>query len=191
MTTLAELLAAANWPEIKAALAWLYPDESDRVEDYRHVFHELRKLDPEANPMRIVIERAPRLEPDDESGLEVIGCDGTRNRDLEEFAHWDEHSKAKHGDTETRWSLAFRPWRVWLGMSIEPATLEAHAPAHVVAHCLYEMTFHGFFEATIQATHHELLRRVEEIDAMSEEEKAEKLIPFEQVMAELRKGMDD
>ena len=191
MTTLAELLAATTWPEIKAALAWLYPDESRRAADYRRVVDELRKLDPAADPMRIAIERAPRLEPDDEPVLEVIGRDGTRNRDLEEFAHWDEHAKVMHGDTETKWSLAFRPWRAWLGMSIEPATLEAHAPAHVVAHCLYEMTFHGFCEATIQAAQHELQRRVEEIDAMSEEEKDQKLIPFEQVMAELRKGMDD
>jgi hypothetical protein len=53
------------------------------------------------------------------------------------------------------------------------------------------MTFHGFCEATVQDTHQELLRRVAEVDAMSEEEKAEKLIPFEQVMAELRKGMED
>jgi hypothetical protein len=53
------------------------------------------------------------------------------------------------------------------------------------------MAFHGFCEATVEDTHEELLRRVAEVDAMSEEEKAEKLIPFEKVMAELRKRMDD
>ena len=61
----------------------------------------------------------------------------------------------------------------------------------MVAHCLYEMTFHGFCEATVQDTHQELLRRVAEVDAMSDEEKAEKLIPFEQVMAEVRELIDD
>jgi len=48
-------------------------------------------------------------------------------------------------------------------MTIEPATLAAYSPAHVVAHCLYEMTFHGFCEATIQYAHQELQRRVAEL----------------------------
>lgn len=191
MTTLAELLATTKWAETKAALAWLYPEEGPRVKDYRMVLRELRTLEPEANAMRIAIERAPSLEPDDERALEVIGRDGTRNRDLEEFAHWDEHARAEHGATETTWSLAFHPWRAWLGMAIEPATLAAYTPAHLVAHCLYEMMFHGFCEATIQDARRELQRRVAELDAMSEEEKAEKLIPFEQVMAELEQGKDN
>jgi hypothetical protein len=191
MTTLAELTATTKWTEITAALAWLYPDERPRLEEYRRVFRELRALRPEAGAMRIAIECAPRLEPDDEPALEVIGRDGTCNRDLEEFAHWDEHARAEHGATQTTWSLSFHPWCAWLGMTIEPATLEAHSPAHVVAHCLHDMTFHGFCEASIQDAHDELFRRVAEVDAMSEEERAEKLIPFEEVMAELRKGMDD
>jgi hypothetical protein len=191
MTTLAELTATTRWPEIKAALAWLYPDERPRLDEYRRVLRELRALRPEASSMRIAIECAPRLEPDEEPALEVIGRDGTCNRDLEEFAHWDERARAEQGAEQTTWSLSLRPWREWLGMTIEPATLEAHSPAHVVAHCLYDMTFHGFCEATVQDTHQELLRRVAEVDAMSEEEKAEKLIPFEQVMAELRKGVED
>jgi hypothetical protein len=39
--------------------------------------------------------------------------------------------------------------------------------------------------------HQELQRRVAELDGLSAEEKAEKLIPFEQVMAELRQEMGD
>lgn len=191
MTTLNELIATTRWTEIKAALAWLYPDERPRLADYRRVFRELRTLTPEAGSMRIAIKRAPLPEPDDKPALEVIGRDGTCNRDLEEFAHWDERARAELGAAETAWSLSFRPWCAWLGMSVEPATLAAHAPAHVVAHCLYEMTFHGFCELAIQDVHHELLRRVAEVEAMSEEEKAEKLIPYEQVMAEFGKGMDD
>lgn len=191
MTTLAELTAATRWTEIKAALAWLYPDDRAQLDEYRRVLRELRALRPEAGSMRIAIECATRLEPDEEPALEVIGRDGTCNRDLEDFAHWDERARAEHGADQTTWSLAFHPWREWLGMTIEPATLEAHSPAHVVAHCLYEMTFYGFCEAIVQDNHQELLRRVAEVDAMSDEEKAEKLIPFEQVMAEVREVIDD
>ncbi|MFU8821420.1 MAG: DUF6557 family protein [Gammaproteobacteria bacterium] len=189
--TLAELIADTKWAELKAALAWLYPDESARLGHYRSVLRELRKLEPEADSMRIAIERTPGFEPDEEPAMEVIGRNGELNRELDGFTHWDERAQAEHGAAETTWSLAFRPWRAWLGMTIEPATLAAHSPAHVVAHCLYEMTFHGFCEATIQYAHQELQRRVAELDGLSAEEKAEKLIPFEQVMAELRQEMGD
>lgn len=191
MTTLAELLATTRWTEIKAALAWLYPDEGPRLEDYRGVLRQLRTLEPEAVAMRIAIERAPGLDPDDEPALEVIGRDGTRNRDLEEFGHWDKRARAEYGTIETTWSLSFRPWREWLGMTVDPATLAAHSPAHVVAHCLYDMTFHGFSEATIQDAYGELQRRVVEIDALSEEERTEQIIPLEQVMARLGQDTDD
>jgi hypothetical protein len=44
------------------------------------------------------------------------------------------------------------------------------------------MTFVGFDETEIDAQRMELKRRVDELDAMTEEEKKEKLIPMEQVL---------
>lgn len=65
MATFAELIAATQWVEIKAALAWFYPEEGPRVEGYRIVLRELRTLEPEANAMRIAIQqRPPGLELD-------------------------------------------------------------------------------------------------------------------------------
>ena len=110
MTTFAELTATTSWTEIKAALAWLYPDERPRLDEYRRVLRELRALRPEAGSMRIAIEGAPRLESDEEPALEVIGRNGTCNRDLEEFAHWDERARAEHGADQTAWSLARVAW---------------------------------------------------------------------------------
>jgi len=78
-------------------------------------------------------------------------------------------------------------------MSIEPDTLTQYTPAQTIAYCLNDMTFHGFSEADSREFSEELERRVAEIDAMSEKERAEKLIPAEKVFADLRAkyGFDD
>jgi hypothetical protein len=54
-------------------------------------------------------------------------------------------------------------------MTIEPETLVTYSPAHVIAHCLNDMTFHGFNEADIREFRDELDRRMAEAKKMSEE----------------------
>jgi hypothetical protein len=71
-------------------------------------------------------------------------------------------------------------------MTVEPAVLAEYSPAQIVAYCLNDMTFHGFSEADNREVSEELKRRVAEIDAMPEEERAEKLIPAEKVLADLK-----
>ena len=62
-----------------------------------------------------------------------------------------------------------------------------------MAYCLKEVTFHGFSEAENREVREELRRRVAEIDAMSEQEKAENLIPAEKVFADIKAkyGLED
>ncbi len=116
-------------------------------------------MKPEPNPMRISIECRPMPGLDEEPVPEVIGRDGTLNRELDDFRHW--------GNSAT--------------------------PAQAVAYCLNDMTFHGFSETDSREFSEELQRRGAEIDAMSEEERAEKLIPAEKVFADLKAkyGIDD
>lgn len=47
------------------------------------------------------------------------------------------------------------------------------------------MTCFGFDESAVGAQRQELKRRVDEINAMTEEEKKERLIPIEQVLGKL------
>jgi hypothetical protein len=70
-------------------------------------------------------------------------------------------------------------------MEIEVDTLDEYLESELIAHCLYEMTFLGFTEADITAQREELQRRVDELEAMTEEEKKEKLIPMEQVIKDI------
>ena len=191
--TFAELIASTSWAEVKAALLWLFPDEERQLSGYRKVFWELRRMRPEPDPMRIAIERRPTPGYDEEPAPEVIGRNGTLNRELDDFKHLGKHATAEYGAEETVWSLSLRPWRSWLGMTIEPATLREYSPAQAVAYCLSDMTFHGFSEAESREVSEELQRRTAEVDAMSEEERAQKLIPAEQVFAALKAkyGIED
>lgn len=184
--TFAELVAETSWAEVKAALLWLSPDNRPYLSGYRKVFRELRRMEAEPDPMRIAIERRPIPGYDEEPAPEVVGRNGTLNRELDDFKHLGKHATAEYGAEETAWSLSLQPWRRWLGMTIEPATLAEYSPAQVAAYCLDDMTFHGFSEAENQEVREELQRRVAEIDAMSEEERAEKLIPAEKVFADLK-----
>lgn len=191
--TLAELIASMSWAEVKAALLWLFPDDERHLSDYRKVFWDLRRMKPKPDPMRIAIERRPIPGFGEAPAPEVIGRNGTLNRELDDFKHLGNHATPEYGAEETVWSLSLQPWSSWLGMTIEPATLTEYSPAQAVAYCLSDMTFHGFSEAENREVSEELQRRVAEIDAMSEEERAEKLIPAEKVFADLKAkyGIED
>jgi hypothetical protein len=52
-------------------------------------------------------------------------------------------------------------------------------------HCLWEMILHGWAEADVAARREELHGQAAELDAMTEEERDQELIPFEQVLEEL------
>lgn len=191
--TFAELISSTRWAEVKAALHWLFPDEQEYLPDYQRVFSALRRMKPRPSPMRIGIERRPTAGLDEEQVPEVIGRNGTFNRDRDDFQHLGTHATPEYGAEETVWGLSLESWSAWLGMPIEPATLAEYSPAQVVAYCLNEMTFHGFSEAEVRNFSEDLHRQVAEIDAMSEEDRAEKLIPAEKVFAELKAkhGIDD
>ena len=140
----------------------------------------------ESEPMRIAIERRPIPGYDEDPVPEVMGRNGTLNRELCDFKHLGMRATPEYGAEETVWSLSLQSWRSWLGMTFEPATLTEYSPAQVVAYCLSDMTFHGFSEAENREVSEELQRRVAELDAMSEEDRAEKLIPAEKVFADLK-----
>src|SRR5690606_21284179 len=53
------------------------------------------------------------------------------------------------GET-TSYAIEFRPWSEWLGMTVTEKTLASYTELEILAHCLFEMTFMGFDEETIQ-----------------------------------------
>lgn len=175
--TLSEVLRTTHWIEVKAQLEWLFPDEKELTPDYKHLFYTMRSMQPETNPMRIVLVTIEPSEFNECTAVDVVGCNGRLRRE------------PKSTDEEVQWSLSFESRAKWLGMQIDATSLQAFLPAQIVAYCLNDLTFHGFDEADVIEFHDELKRRVAEIDAMTDEEREEKLIPAEAVFADLREKL--
>lgn len=188
MTTLADLLNESQWPEIRAALSWLYPRERESLDGYERTARHLRTLTPEPGAMRIAIRISEETDPEDDTRRwhEVFGMNGTLNRDQPDFKHYGHAPDSAVGMAETHWSLSMTPWEQWLGMQIDPGTLSAYPPAQLLAHCLWEMTFHGFTQEQVGDVRDELQRRIAELDAMSPEDREKNLISHEEVRERLK-----
>lgn len=163
MTTLRDIFVQADEAEVLAAVARLYDCKKEWLpEAIANMLAELRQLVPDTGAVayELHIEPGEQLLPDDPPGWEVW-C---RTQD----------------EPEERYSLSLSPWEEWLAVKV-PEPLRARTPmAEIAAHCLWDMTFHGWTQEKIAEQRAELDRRVREID----EGKAE-MIPWEEVKTRL------
>ncbi len=185
-----ELLAKTDWNEVKSSLLQDYPDAGRSLGGYKSVFDTLLSLPLRETKMRICIEIVFREGIDEEPYIEVFGKDGTLNKDLPDFRHFSENASTEFANSETSFALDLVSWEEWLGMELDPSTLQAYSGPDIIAHCLWEMTFFGFDQKTIKEHREELKRRTTELDNMTEDEKKQKLIPWKQVRKELENVTD-
>lgn len=182
---LSHLIGATDWIDVERSLLQQYPDALESAEGYRETFLHLRGLQSAATAMRICIRKTFRPGLDNEPFLEIVGRDGKLNRDLEDFSYLGMAEDSTYALSEAEFAIELDPWSEWLGMEIDRETLGKYQAPEIVAHCLWEMTCFGFNEAAIGAQREELQRRVDEVDAMTEEDRTEKMIPAEQVFKRL------
>lgn len=149
-TTLHDLLCNVAWSEVAFALRRYYPKDAGDLERYRVVFEKLAQMVPETTKFRLVIGRR---EPDPDEQWE--------GEELPVDVNCTDGSYCEHQQGESSWCLDFRRWSECLGMEVPMAPRIAYMDAGVVAHCLWEMTWHGFEEATGQAALGELGWRAE------------------------------
>ena len=163
MTTLRDIFAEADDAEVTAMAAHFYDCEKAWLpEAIANTLAELRRLTPDAtgDSYELRIEVAAPLLPEDEPDWEV----------------WCR----KAGEPEERYGLSLAPWAEWLAVAV-PTELRARMPAaEIAAHCIWDMTFHGWTQEQIAADRAELDRRVREIDEGTVE-----MIPWEEVKARL------
>lgn len=181
-----KLVVRTDWNEVESSLLENYPDVERSLKGYKSVFDTLLSLVPRETKMRICIETVFREGIDEEPYIEVFGRDGTLNKDLPDFRHFRETASTEFAKSETIFALDLVPWEEWLGMEVDPSTIEAYSDLEIVAHCLWEMTFFGFDQETIKEQREELERQARELDNMTEDEKKRMLIPWEEVP----KGLD-
>jgi len=177
-----QLIDKYSWGDVWSTFRKLYSDQEKNCEGYKQVFSELRTIKPVETKMRIVIEDVPE-EGNQESYVHVSGKDGT----LKKAIHSKHFKNDGMGNQEESFAIEYTPWKKWLGMKIDPLSSERYSEDEIIAHCLWEMTFAGFDQASIKKQINELKRRVEEIDNMTKEERKEKLIPLEEIEKKFKK----
>ncbi len=124
MTTLKDLIEGITCPDIEIKMQVLYPDYG--TDGYASVLETLHNLTPIPNDMVIHLTYIEDLDFD--NYIKVDGIDGEDNE----------------------WGLDFMAWEKWLGMQIDEGAMAAYTPIEIVVHCLWEMTFYGFDQETIE-----------------------------------------
>ena len=170
--TLNQIIKSYTWLNIKPKLIELYPEEEENgnLPRYEEVLEKLRFMIPEASDIMLNITWQ-HDELDNESYVDVSG------KDLN-----PDHSLPMVTDA---CAIEFTPWSQWLGMEITENALENFSELEIMGHSLYEMTFIGLEEDSIQNE----IKRIQEIrdeyDNMSEEEKRKNTRSFEDFLKEL------
>lgn len=154
---LADLVGNTAWPDVEEALTRLFPGRSGQVSAYRELFEELGRMAPSPQTMRVSIEEEI-FPPDNLAIVQVLGRDGTLQRDVAGWPElFEESVGSPAGEREVTFTLCRYTNADWLGMTVEPATLQSFTQGEVLAHILVDMTRLGFSDASRQAVHDAML----------------------------------
>lgn len=107
-----------------------------KLKKYRSVFDELKTLSPRETNWRIIVTK---FTDDDGSYADVSGLNGSLYKNSFGF------DSTKHSDwaeEEVCFGISFTPWEEWMGMKVEQSSFEDFEDSELVAHCLWELTFH-------------------------------------------------
>lgn len=165
-----ELIDSHEWPSVEITLLKLYPDQEKNLDGYRDVFSRLRVMSPEQSNVFLVVSN----EVDDFDQTEYVHVSGV----------YIDPTKSPDGYTGSL-AIEFTAWNEWLGMVISGESLAEFSELEIIAHSLFEMTFVGFEEESIQAEMDEINASAEEIKNMTEEERKENLTSLEDFLKSL------
>lgn len=162
----------------------LYPDEHENREGHAEVLDKLVSMEPVSiteecyQGMEIEITHVVDDWGDSESPDEYEDVHGRNGKTRAELHPDIDYFKDDH--TEECWGLDFTPWNEWLGMPIRQSTIESYSELDIMAYCLWEISWMGFEEETIQEKKADLDERAESI-----KNGTAKLIPWEVIRKEL------
>ena len=162
-----DLIRTNSWSSIEIRLLDFYPQEKSRISAYEEVFFKLQIMPEKESDMLIVLDK--EYDNDAPNGY-YVGVSG-RKKDNENDG----------SPTTPFYAIEFTPWNEWLSMEIDSNTISEFTEHDIIAHCLYEMTFIGFDEMKIQGKLNQLTKTAEEVENMTEEEKA-KLITIDKLI---------
>ncbi len=165
--TLYEHWHRVTWPEVATVLEREYPE--DYAEDavaYCGAFLTIAGIAPKresADGMQIVIRDRSQFE---DGGWDTGGIT---------VATEDNEWTGERAGEPVYWALDFTPWAEWLALPIEADTEGRLSSAEIVAHCLWEMTWHGYEEEHVQEKIEEIEERVANAIEQNEHERKGRL----------------
>ncbi len=173
--TLKQLISRHGWLNIEAALWNEYPAEQKNRDAYEAVYHQLLLMSETETDLQIVLQQIRQTEEDNNTGsyVDVVGKKQTPH--------------IADAGLAIGYALDFTPWAEWLAMPVTFKTLQYFPEAEIIAHCLWEMTFHSFDENVIQDEKARLSATVSEIGDLTNEAYWQNLISWEQLTAQLNK----
>lgn len=128
----AEVIQSQSWELVEAMLIYNYTQSKKSIFSFAKVFKELQYT--EFNRCNLNIN------------FKWIG-----NED-------DINVRVKAICEKEVYDLFFIPWAMVLGMEIDSSTLKKYTFAEIIAHVLWNITFFGFDEETIQAKANKILK---------------------------------
>lgn len=137
----ATIVASVDFDKVFDIIATQYPDQADGREKYNEVFNRIHSMTPLKHNLTDIIINIEKVTEDDKTWYDV---------------HGKVHNKPY------RYSIEFDPWINWISYFVSQTTLDSLTYEEIVAHCLWEMTYYGFDEKTIQDTKKDLIESVEE-----------------------------
>jgi hypothetical protein len=133
-----ELLSQCNPDEVINQLREEYPSiEDDSIADYRTMLEGITDIPADKQAEYVIhIKYVDTFLSDD-----ILPPDECYH-DL--YAY-------KKGDDVMRYSLAMAPCTVWVSSEVSQQALDEYGPLKILAHMLWEMSFYGYTEETINA----------------------------------------
>ena len=173
--TLKQLIGRHSWLNIEAALCNEYPAERKNIDAYETVYHQLLLMPESGTDLQLVLQQIWQTEDNNhnESYVDVVGKKQTPH--------------IADADLAIGYALDFTPWAEWLAMPVSSKTLQCFPEAEIIAHCLWEMTFHSFDENVIQDEKARLSVTVSDMGDLTNEAHWQNLISWEQLTAQLNK----
>ena len=171
--TLKSLVEKHHWLSIETTLVHLYADQLNLTDAYRRVFERLLTIEPVEKDLNILVHNVV----DDFDGENYVAVSGrTPGKPL---------SNPENPNENYLYAIEFTPWSEWLGMNIDPESFDEFTELEIIAHCLHEMTFVSFDETKIQSQMDALKKQIDEIDAMTPDERSKHFKPLGDLLNEL------
>lgn len=171
---LKELIEKYNWKDVKDIFISQYPDQNKSLEGYELVLNKLKQTTPKENNFEIVLQT---IKEEGEGSYVHVNATDFSSESSDEFA----------GSR----SLMGVPWSKWLFMPISKESIGNFTEIEILAHCLWEMTFCGFDNESIQEFNDKLDDEMDELESLTEDEIKEKYSTFDEIKEKYNYPKDD